>query len=227
MSKDEARHAGFDRWRQACAALISKPGESSRCTLRQYPIHSVTEIVKEKRDALHRNGEVFDNLEDLLRNYQETESEQKMHGMVDQWTDELVRTSPMIRFMSKHLSIVGCSPIANEGRKSNFPPILVAACPDGIAGGFSPSLPHSPVSESGIVICSNRIMDKSHLEKTLAHEMIHWWDHCRFNVQWDNLRHHACTEVSLQQLQLLQQCIGCAKSWLDPSLCSFGRLSMV
>jgi hypothetical protein len=26
--------------------------------------------------------------------------------------------------------------------------------------------------------------------------MIHWWDHCRFKVDWQNLNHHACTEVS-------------------------------
>jgi inner membrane protease ATP23 len=31
----------------------------------------------------------------------------------------------------------------------------------------------------------------------MAHELIHAFDHCRFKVDWNNLRHHACSEVSL------------------------------
>lgn len=30
----------------------------------------------------------------------------------------------------------------------------------------------------------------------MAHELIHAFDHCRFKVDWNNLRHHACSEVS-------------------------------
>jgi hypothetical protein len=34
------------------------------------------------------------------------------------------------------------------------------------------------------------------LEDTMAHEMVHAYDHLRFKVNWtDNLRHAACTEV--------------------------------
>ena len=106
----------------------------------------------------------------------------------------------MIRFMSKHLSIVGCSPTADTiGSSSTQPPILIAGCPPDTAGGFSPSFPDQHHSESGILICSNRIMNKRHLEDTMAHEMIHWWDHCRFQADWTNLRHHACTEVRRQR----------------------------
>lgn len=32
------------------------------------------------------------------------------------------------------------------------------------------------------------------------HEMIHAFDHCRFNVNWLDLRHHACSEVSTTYL---------------------------
>lgn len=38
--------------------------------------------------------------------------------------------------------------------------------------------------------------DQGHLEDTMAHEMVHAFDHLRFKVNWtDNLRHAACTEV--------------------------------
>ena len=35
------------------------------------------------------------------------------------------------------------------------------------------------------------------MEDTLTHELVHMYDHCRFKVDWNNLRHHACSEVSL------------------------------
>ena len=57
-------------------------------------------------------------------------------------------------------------------------------------GGFSP--------EHGILICANEMRDRGHLEDTLAHEMVHAWDHLRWKVDWaggGNLKHAACTEV--------------------------------
>lgn len=50
--------------------------------------------------------------------------------------------------------------------------------------------------------------DQGHLEDTMAHEMVHAYDHLRFKVNWtDNLRHAACTEVwfQLAQLRVLHQ----------------------
>lgn len=35
------------------------------------------------------------------------------------------------------------------------------------------------------------------MEDTLAHELVHAFDHCRFKVDWGNLRHHACSEVRI------------------------------
>lgn len=35
------------------------------------------------------------------------------------------------------------------------------------------------------------------MEHTLTHELVHMYDHCKFDVDWSNLRHHACSEVSL------------------------------
>lgn len=103
-------------------------------------------------------------------------------------------TGPMIRFMARHLAVVSCDP--QGASQSSEPRLVFESCPPNLSGGFSPSEPGKPASESGILICANRIMDKQHLEDTLAHEMIHWWDHCRFKVDWSNLRQHACSEVS-------------------------------
>lgn len=54
-------------------------------------------------------------------------------------------------------------------------------------GGFSP--------DHGIMVCANEMRSQGHLEDTLAHEMVHAWDHLRWKVDWSDLRHAACTEV--------------------------------
>jgi len=54
-------------------------------------------------------------------------------------------------------------------------------------GGFS--------AGHGILICANEMRSRSHLEDTLAHEMVHAWDSLRWKVKEGDLRHAACTEV--------------------------------
>ncbi|KAM3510533.1 hypothetical protein MY11210_005833 [Beauveria gryllotalpidicola] len=63
------------------------------------------------------------------------------------------------------------------------------------SGGFSP--------DHGILICANEIRDRKHLEDTLAHEMVHVWDHLRYKVDWmgdKDLKHAACTEIRASML---------------------------
>lgn len=86
----------------------------------------------------------------------------------------------MVVFMMKHLELAGCPFPADA--------IQCHPCPEWSAGGFSP--------EFGVLLCQNRMLSKKHVEDTLAHEMLHAFDHCRFKVDWSNLRHHACSEVS-------------------------------
>ncbi|KAJ4304015.1 Mitochondrial inner membrane protease atp23 [Collariella sp. IMI 366227] len=49
-----------------------------------------------------------------------------------------------------------------------------------------------------------RVMrDRGHMEDTLAHEMVHAWDHLRWKVDWfggGDLRHAACTEIRASML---------------------------
>ena len=87
---------------------------------------------------------------------------------------------PMITFMLKHLELSGC-PFTSDS-------IQCHPCPQTHAGGFSP--------EFGILLCQDRFFSKKHMEDTLAHELIHAFDHCKFDVDWSNLRHQACSEVS-------------------------------
>ena len=81
--------------------------------------------------------------------------------------------------MMKHLTLSGCPFTAAS--------IQCHPCPPTRSGGFSP--------DHGILLCQDRFFSKRHMEDTIVHEMIHAFDHCRFEVDWGNLRHHACSEV--------------------------------
>jgi inner membrane protease ATP23 len=87
---------------------------------------------------------------------------------------------PAVVFMMKHLTLSGCPFTAAS--------IQCHPCPPTRSGGFSP--------DHGILLCQDRFFSKRHMEDTIVHEMIHAFDHCRFEVDWGNLRHHACSEVS-------------------------------
>lgn len=92
---------------------------------------------------------------------------------------DCLSTGPSVIFMLKHLKIAGCPFTADS--------IQCHPCPPTRSGGFSP--------EHGILLCQDRFFSKRHMEDTIVHEMIHAFDHCRFDVKWLDLRHHACSEV--------------------------------
>lgn len=85
--------------------------------------------------------------------------------------------------MLKHLRLSGC-PVGSEH-------IRCVSCGETTAGGFSPDL-------GGILVCSQGFSTRKHMENTIVHELLHMYDHCKFKVDWGNLRHHACSEVLLR-----------------------------
>ncbi|KAJ8483433.1 hypothetical protein ONZ45_g14610 [Pleurotus djamor] len=115
------------------------------------------------------------------------------HGC-EQWKSQLLQFSPSVVFMLKHLKLSGC-----EVPPSN---IVCAPCDSSRSGGFSP--------EAGaIVLCAGHFFSKKHMENTLVHELVHMYDHSKFKVDWSNLRHHACSEVSpasLLRMRVLSAC---------------------
>ena len=91
-----------------------------------------------------------------------------------------IRKGPVIRFLSDNIRQLGGDLSSHN--------VYCRRCTNRKAGGFDP--------EYGILICANEMRDQGHVEDTLAHEMVHAYDHLRFKVDWsDNLRHAACTEV--------------------------------
>ena len=106
----------------------------------------------------------------------------------EEWRDWCFKYSPTVIFMRKNIEALN-----GELDEKN---VICRRCPTRIdedgkprrqGGGFS--APH------GILVCANEIRDRKHLEDTLAHEMVHAWDHLRWKVDYSDLRHAACTEV--------------------------------
>lgn len=106
----------------------------------------------------------------------------------DEWRDWCFQYSPTVIFLRKNINALNGDINATN--------VMCRRCPTRKdetgkwvrqGGGFSP--------DHGILICANEMRDKKHLEDTLAHEMVHAWDHLRWKVDWADLRHAACTEV--------------------------------
>jgi len=103
----------------------------------------------------------------------------------EKWKKELMSYSPSVVFMLKRLEISGC-PV-------NSTHLRCEPCNYMRAGGFSPSM--------GItVLCQGHFWSKKHMEDTIVHELVHMYDQCRFKVDWNNLRHHACSEIRANSL---------------------------
>lgn len=54
--------------------------------------------------------------------------------------------------------------------------------------------------EEGVIVCTEHVRTASDARQALRHELIHAFDHCRANVDWDDLQHLACTEVRAENL---------------------------
>lgn len=107
------------------------------------------------------------------------------------YRDWILNYSPTVRFMAQQISKLN---VKSNGDVLPFDEskVICDVCPDWKSGGFHPEL--------GILLCQNRIRDKWHLEDTLAHEMIHYFDNLKWQVDWLNLKHHACSEIRASSL---------------------------
>lgn len=102
------------------------------------------------------------------------------------WKDRqwVMQYSPSVLFMMDHVNKLG----GNLSEKN----IRCEQCDDLKGGGFHPQM--------GILLCANWIRDKWHLEDVLTHELVHAYDYLKFNLDYNNLKHHACTEIRASML---------------------------
>ncbi|RMY63411.1 hypothetical protein D0863_10563 [Hortaea werneckii] len=101
----------------------------------------------------------------------------------------LFQYSPIIRFMKHNIDLLGPPDGSASINESN---VRCRRCDSQQSGGFDP--------EYGILVCANQLRNRGHLEDTLAHEMVHAYDHMRFKLDPYDLRHAACMEIRASTL---------------------------
>mmetsp|Transcript_110 Transcript_110/g.140 ORF Transcript_110/g.140 Transcript_110/m.140 type:complete len:186 (-) Transcript_110:2036-2593(-) len=69
---------------------------------------------------------------------------------------------------------------------------------DSVIGGFV----HEGRKE--VVLCKDNIekfnIPQDHVDRTMVHELIHAYDHCRADLDWKNCLHIACSEIRAANL---------------------------
>ncbi|KAK5167195.1 Mitochondrial inner membrane protease atp23 [Saxophila tyrrhenica] len=111
----------------------------------------------------------------------------------------LFKHSPIIRFLQSEIALLtppvdpATSPSpANPGATIDEHNVRCRRCTTSQGGGFDP--------QYGILICANHMRNRGHLEDTLAHEMVHAYDHMRFVLDPFDLKHAACMEIRASTL---------------------------
>lgn len=165
----------FEHWKQTFSSLrhnsIHKPSQP----LPRVDLHSSAEPSHQQTSSSNNNYNNAISANDLAGKFDPQTSERQHTGCIN-LVNKLFEKSPIIIFMNSELKKIGCSP-----------PVYCAPCPQQVHGGFS--------AEMGIILCENHNYTSRRMESTLAHEMVHAFDHCRFKVDHNDLKHIACGEV--------------------------------
>lgn len=116
--------------------------------------------------------------------------------------DHLLQFSPLIRYLGENIEKLGGGDGGIDGDgdgkrrggvRLDSSNIRCRRCEphERMEGGFDPRY--------GIKLCANVLETRGKVEDTLAHEMVHAWDHLRWKVNWEaeggDLTGVACTEV--------------------------------
>jgi len=118
------------------------------------------------------------------QNEQMVYREEHSHKICEKWKAELVKYSPAVTFMLKHLEVSGCAVPSQN--------LVCQPCYPVCMGRFN--------QEGVISLCQSFFTHKKQMEEVLTHELLHMYDQCRFKVDWSNLRHHACSEIRASNL---------------------------
>lgn len=129
-------------------------------------------------------GKLSDADQEEYRIARDIKNEKEDIQRCEQHRAHLLKRSPVIRFMREKVAQLNGS--IDESN------IRCCRCTHRAGGGFSP--------DAGIRICANEIINRKHMEDTLSHELIHAYDHLRFKVDFENLRHAACAEIRASSL---------------------------
>lgn len=135
------------------------------------------------------SGQATPSTRDAYFNARDTLNEESDCRRCDKQKSWLFANSPVIRFLQSEIALLGPENGEASITEKN---VRCKRCTAAQSGGFDP--------EYGILLCANKFRNKGHLEDTLAHEMVHAYDHMRFKLDPLELRHAACMEIRASTL---------------------------
>jgi len=107
---------------------------------------------------------------------------------------EKARLTAKVGILEKAMDDLGCKLPESFFKCSTCEPN------EAIIGGFVTDAE----KDRQVVVCEDNVakfhVSQSHVDKTVAHELIHAYDHCRANIDWSNCLHIACAEVRAANL---------------------------
>ncbi|KAF0775022.1 hypothetical protein AaE_001278 [Aphanomyces astaci] len=108
------------------------------------------------------------------------------HASSSMLIGETMDVGSKVTFLVQAMEKMGC-------KVRNIPDFFTSEhCEGNINGGFKLNEDGQP----GVVLCQNHIKDQEWMDRTLAHELIHAYDHCRAQVDWkSDCEAHACSEI--------------------------------
>ncbi|XP_065185851.1 mitochondrial inner membrane protease ATP23 homolog [Sycon ciliatum] len=109
-------------------------------------------------------------------------SPEREHADCVAWAESAMKTNSRIRKLLESLESRGCPMRIGVN-------LLCERCDQpGLNGGFD-------AERAEAVVCENAVRNGQQVERVLAHELVHAYDHCRAHVNWSYLPHWACSEV--------------------------------
>ncbi|KAL6452724.1 ATP23 Mitochondrial inner membrane protease ATP23 [Candida maltosa Xu316] len=135
--------------------------------------------------------------------YHNRNLEEKCRNCVE-YRNWMLTYSPSVLFMMDNIKKLSKDqkPIFNRDN------IRCDVCDFTKGGGFHP--------QEGILLCANWIRSKWQLEDILTHELVHAYDYLKFDLDMNDLRHHACTEIRASMLS------GECRIWQEIKKTGFG-----
>ncbi|GAB9474835.1 hypothetical protein Gpo141_00011952 [Globisporangium polare] len=125
----------------------------------------------------------MESLKTLINKDKGGDEVEARHQHCEEMREKALTKCPRVSFLVNIMDKMGCK--METGFYSSV------ECEGQINGGFHLDEAGKP----GVVLCQNHIPDQEWMDRTLAHELIHAFDHCRAKMDWSNCEQHACSEV--------------------------------
>ncbi|TYZ63305.1 hypothetical protein PybrP1_009094 [[Pythium] brassicae (nom. inval.)] len=125
----------------------------------------------------------MESLKSLINTNKSGDEVQARHERCEQMRETSLEKCSRVKFLVDIMEKMGCK--MDKGFYSSV------ECEGKINGGFH----LDDAGRPGVVLCQNHIPDQEWMDRTLAHELIHAFDHCRAKMDWNNCEQHACSEV--------------------------------